>query len=222
MRTREKRRQEAWLLIKGHDAEAREGVDATALEEERPLAAPPRRAARHRASSSAPAPGAKNGALPATQAPELASLAEDPPEGGAWLSEIKFDGYRLLVWLDRGRVRLRTRSGQDWTERLPALARAVAGLKLGTALLDGELVALRDDGTSSFPDLQAALSAGRDGRLFFYVFDLLHLDGWDLRPCALRRSQGGAGAACRMGRHAPLQRRISRATARRCGGAPAR
>jgi bifunctional non-homologous end joining protein LigD len=54
-----------------------------------------------------------------------------------------------------------------------------------TALLDGELVAMRPDGTSSFPDLQAALSAGRDGVLFFYVFDLLHLDGWDLRPSHL-------------------------------------
>ncbi|MBN9509219.1 MAG: DNA ligase D [Alphaproteobacteria bacterium] len=186
MRTREKRRQEAWLLIKGHDAEAREGVDATALEQQRPLAPPPRPATRRGAPVSAPMPGAKRGALPESQAPELASIAEEPPERGAWLSEIKFDGYRLLVWLDHGRVRLRTRTGQDWTARLPALARAVAGLKVEAALLDGELVALREDGTSNFPDLQAALSAGRDGQLFYYVFDLLHLDGWDLRPCALR------------------------------------
>jgi bifunctional non-homologous end joining protein LigD len=170
MRPRGRSRQEAWLLIKGHDAEARKGADAAALEAER----------------AAPAPGARRAALPRTQAPQLASLAEAPPESAAWLSEIKFDGYRLLVWLDHGRVRLRTRTGQDWTARLPALARAAAALDVQTALFDGELVALRDDGTSSFPDLQAALSAGRDGRLFFYAFDLLHLDGWDLRPCALR------------------------------------
>jgi bifunctional non-homologous end joining protein LigD len=180
LRARGRGRQEAWLLIKGHDAEARQGVDAAALEAERQFL--PRRAARR----AAPAPGARRAALPRAQAPELASVAATPPEGALWLSEIKFDGYRLLIWIDHGHVRLRTRTGQDWTRRLPALARAAAALNARTALLDGELVALRDDGTSSFPDLQAALSAGRDGRLHFYVFDLLHLDGWDLRPCALR------------------------------------
>jgi len=69
---------------------------------------------------------------------------------------------------------------------MPRLAARFAALGVETALLDGEMVALRPDGTSHFHDLQAALSAGADGSLFFYAFDLLHLNGWDLRACTLR------------------------------------
>lgn len=68
---------------------------------------------------------------------------------------------------------------------MPAVAAAIAGLGLRSAMLDGELVALQPDGVSSFPMLQAALRAGRDGSLVFYAFDLLHLDDWDLRGCTL-------------------------------------
>ena len=112
-------------------------------------------------------------------------MADEPPEGEGWVSEIKFDGYRLLCWLDHGKVRVVTRNGLDWTDRLPAVARAVGELRVDTALVDGELVALDKDGASSFPALQAALSAGKDGTLHLYLFDLLHLDGWDLRRCTL-------------------------------------
>ena len=132
------------------------------------------------------APGAIRGDLPAKLAPQLATNAEEPPPGDDWISEIKLDGYRLLVWIDHGRVRLVTRNGHDWTQRMPRLASRFAALGADTALLDGEMVALRPDGTSHFHDLQAALSAGADDRLFFYAFDLLHLDGWDLRACTLR------------------------------------
>ncbi|MGH7211453.1 MAG: DNA ligase D, partial [Acetobacteraceae bacterium] len=132
-----------------------------------------------------PPPGAIRGKLPPRQAPQLCALAGEPPEGADWVSEIKFDGYRLLALLEAGAVRLLTRNGLDWRERLPAVARAVAALPARAALLDGELVALRPDGVSSFPDLQAALSAGHDGGLAFFLFDLLHLDGWDFRPCGL-------------------------------------
>jgi bifunctional non-homologous end joining protein LigD len=112
------------------------------------------------------------------------------------VSEIKFDGYRLLARVDHGEVRLLTRNGHDWADRLPAVAQAVAALGVRTALLDGELVALRESGASSFPDLQAALSDGNDGQLTFFLFDLLHLNGWDLRPCALRdRKQALAALA---------------------------
>jgi bifunctional non-homologous end joining protein LigD len=132
------------------------------------------------------APGAVVAGLPATLAPQLATNADAPPPGDDWISEIKLDGYRLLVWIDHGRVRLATRNGHDWTQRLPNLAASFAALDVETAVLDGEMVALRPDGTSHFHDLQAALSAGADSSLFFYAFDLLHLNGWDLRACALR------------------------------------
>jgi bifunctional non-homologous end joining protein LigD len=183
LRRRERERQDTWWLIKGHDEYERPGVDASTIEAETPLhldAKP-----HDNANAAPPAPGAKRSAMPKRQEPQLAQLVEDPPEDEGWLSEIKLDGYRLLVWLEDGRARLVTRNGHDWTPRLPRLAATFSGLRAGTALLDGEMVALRPDGISSFHDLQAALSEGRDGSLFFYVFDLLHLDGWDLRSCRL-------------------------------------
>jgi bifunctional non-homologous end joining protein LigD len=176
----ERGRQDNWLLIKGHDGDEKPGVDAEALEAAVP---PPGKRKRTKALS---IPGTVKGALPEKLAPQLASVADEPPEAAGWLTEIKFDGYRILAFLDHGKVQLLTRNGNDWTDRLPAVAKAVGQLYVESALVDGELVALDKDGVSSFPKLQAALSGGRDETLVFYLFDLLHLDGWDLRPCALR------------------------------------
>ncbi|HXT78237.1 MAG TPA: DNA ligase D [Acetobacteraceae bacterium] len=177
-------RQDNWLLIKGHDAEERAGANAEALEAAtKPPSAPSAKAA---PSADRPATGAKRGKLPPKQSPQLAAVTEEAPEGENWLTEIKFDGYRLLVWIENGTVRIVTRNGLDWTDRLPAIAQAVSGLAVGSALLDGELVALDAEGLSSFPALQEALSAGRDQTLFYYLFDLLHLNGWDLRAVPLK------------------------------------
>ncbi len=177
-------RQDNWLLIKGHDEAERAGADATAIEQAAP---PPKRTAKTagKRREDPPAEGAARGKLPQRQAPQLAAQAEEPPKGDGWVSEIKFDGYRLLCWIDHGKVRLVTRNGLDWTDRLPAVAREVGRLDVDAALVDGELVALDKDGVSSFPALQAALSAGKDATLNLYLFDLLHLDGWDLRPSRL-------------------------------------
>jgi bifunctional non-homologous end joining protein LigD len=171
-------RQDNWLLIKGHDEAEQAGADAETIEREAPSPARPTR-------DEPPAEAAKRGRLPQHQAPQLAAVAEDPAGGDEWVSEIKFDGYRLLCWLDHGTVRVMTRGGLDWTDKLPAVARAVAGLHAETALVDGELVALDKQGASSFPALQSALSAGKDHTLRLFLFDLLHLDGWDLRDCTL-------------------------------------
>jgi bifunctional non-homologous end joining protein LigD len=178
--------QDNWLLIKGHDAHEKPGADAEALEA---LIEPPAKKTRDPRELTLPA--AVKGRLPEKPVPQLASVAESPPEEDGWLTEIKFDGYRIMAAVDHGaepdhQVRLLTRNGNDWTDRLPALAKAVGRLYVDTALIDGELVALDKDGISSFPALQAALSEGRDQNLIFYLFDLLHLDGWDLRPCALK------------------------------------
>jgi bifunctional non-homologous end joining protein LigD len=102
------------------------------------------------------ASGAIRNVLPAVQKPQLANTADAPPAGPGWLCEIKLDGYRILAVKDQKRSRLLTRNGHDWADRLPAVARAIATLSAQTVLLDGELVALRADGLSSFPDLQAA------------------------------------------------------------------
>jgi len=178
---RDPRKPDAWFLIKGHDEHAREGVGAPEIEQE-VSASPQRKKAQ---ATQAPAPGAVRSALPEEQAPQLCTLVTVAPVGDEWLSEVKLDGYRIIVAVDRGQVRLWTRNGLDWTERMPAVATAFKTLDVQTARLDGELVALQPDGVSSFPALQAALKAGRDDTLVFYAFDLLHLDGWDLRPCAL-------------------------------------
>ena len=147
----------------------------------------PKPAARAKPSQGAPVVGAVPGPLPEGQKPQLATLVEEPPEGEQWLSEVKFDGYRLLASKQGRSVHLTTRNGLDWTQKLPDLARSIGRLKQDSLLLDGELVALRPDGLSSFAELQTALSAGgKRGALYFYAFDLLYLEGWDLRPCALR------------------------------------
>lgn len=176
----QRNRQDNWLLIKGHDEAEREGADATVIEHED--AAPKvRRKQRHEP----PAEGAKHTRLPQNQAPELASVSDEVPEGEGWISEIKFDGYRLLCWKDGRTVRVITRNGLDWTDQLPAVAHAIGTIGVDTVLVDGELVAADENGISSFPLLQAALSAGNDTTLNFFLFDLLYFDGWDLRQCRL-------------------------------------
>jgi bifunctional non-homologous end joining protein LigD len=119
--------------------------------------------------------------LPAWVAPQLATLVAAAPAGGEWVHEIKLDGYRILARIERGRVRLLTRNRQDWTERFPAVAEAAAALPAKEAILDGEIVALDRAGVSSFQALQQG-AAGEKGRSLAYVaFDLLFLDGRDLR-----------------------------------------
>ena len=183
MKPRPREHAENWLLIKEHDQHEREGVDAAALEAAVPPPAPPKRSKAER--ETPPVPGAVRGKLPKQQAPQLAELVDDAPSGDVWISEVKFDGYRVLAFVAAGAVRLVTRNGHDWTAKLPALAAHIAALGITDALLDGEMVALDAQGVSSFGRLQDALSRQRDDGLTYYVFDLLHLDGWDLRRCRL-------------------------------------
>jgi bifunctional non-homologous end joining protein LigD len=129
--------------------------------------------------------GARKAGLPETLAPQLASPADAPPTGDEWLHELKFDGYRILAFVESATARLVSRNGLDWTHRFPRLARELPRLPAKTALLDGEVVHLKPEGTSSFAGLQKALSEGRTDDLVYYGFDLLHLDGWDLREAAL-------------------------------------
>src|SRR6476659_962139 len=116
-------------------------------------------------------------ALPAWVKPQLTKLVDQPPEGPEWLHEIKFDGYRMHARLDRGAVRLLTRTGLDWTDKYPAIAAAVASLPAKQAYLDGELCGVRPDGTTSFSLIQNASDTGNGEALVFFLFDLLHLDG---------------------------------------------
>jgi bifunctional non-homologous end joining protein LigD len=119
--------------------------------------------------------------------PQLASLVAAPPGGDDWLHEIKLDGYRTLARIEEGETRLITRSGHDWTDRYRALAQAFGPIPCRQALIDGEVVVQNDEGLSSFAALQDALSEGASHKLTFFAFDLLHLDGYDLREVPLAR-----------------------------------
>lgn len=123
--------------------------------------------------------------LPSWVEPQLARLVEEPPPGDRWAHELKHDGYRIHVRLDRGDVRLLTRSGLNWAERYAEIAEAATRIKAKTAYIDGELCALRKDGTSSFADLQAATDARSAAGLTYIAFDLLYLNGEDLMPLPL-------------------------------------
>jgi bifunctional non-homologous end joining protein LigD len=124
---------------------------------------------------------ARSNTHPAFIQPELATLVSEPPKGDEWLHEMKFDGYRLECLLERGRARLITRSGLDWTDRFPNVAEAAAAIPARSAVLDGEVVVLLPDGRSSFRALQLALKGEPSGPMVYFAFDLLALDGKDLR-----------------------------------------
>ena len=121
-------------------------------------------------------------ALPRWIRPQLTQLVDAAPEGSGWLHKIKFDGYRMLARLDRGVVRLLTRTGLDWTHKYPAIAAAVSSIGARQAYLDGELCGVGPDGVTSFSMIQLASDSGNAAALVFFLFDLLHLDGEDLRP----------------------------------------
>jgi bifunctional non-homologous end joining protein LigD len=120
--------------------------------------------------------------LPQWIKPQLTQLVDEAPDGPDWLHEIKFDGYRMHARLDRGAVRLLTRTGLDWTHKYPAMAAAVASIGAREAYFDGELCGVRPDGVTSFSMIQAASDSGNAAALVFFLFDLLYLDGEDLCP----------------------------------------
>ncbi len=121
--------------------------------------------------------------LPAFQPPQLATLADHVPFGGEYLHETKYDGYRVLLAVGGGEAKTFTRTGQDWSDRFAVVAEA--GSKLpGSALIDGEVVALDAEGRPNFQALQASLKEGakdsRGGQLAFFAFDILEQDGESL------------------------------------------
>jgi bifunctional non-homologous end joining protein LigD len=123
--------------------------------------------------------------LPEFITPQLALQAATPPSGAGWLHELKLDGYRTQARKDGEKVQLLTRTGLDWTHRMKAIANEIATLPAESFIADGEVVVLGDDGTTSFADLQAAFQEGVRKPLTYFVFDLLHLNGHNLRGLAL-------------------------------------
>jgi len=205
-----------WLLIKADDAFARPGGKDILEEEPRSVVSnrtveevaagkPPRKKPAAKAKPAAKPAKAKRGRkmppMPGFIEPELASLRSAPPEGEDWLHEIKFDGYRIQAHVSNGEVTLFTRKGLDWTHKFgEAIPASLLSLDCNDAILDGEVVVLSDAGVASFAALQGALSTARTDLMLYYAFDLLRLDGKDLRgePLAERKAKLealiGAGA----------------------------
>jgi bifunctional non-homologous end joining protein LigD len=112
------------------------------------------------------------------------TLTDAPPSGAGWIHEIKQDGYRTQIIVDRGAARAFSRSGYDWTKRYPGLVKAAARLAAKSAVIDGEAIIQDDRGVSDFHAFRAAIGA-EPHRVVFFAFDLLHLDGRDLRKLPL-------------------------------------
>lgn len=188
---------EQWLLIKEQDEQARSQRDYD-ITEARPdsVEAPEEaRQARARRAASPAAAGTRltpskltnavKHPLPETLRPQLATLVEDIPRGGDWLYEVKFDGYRMLARVDGAQVTLFTRDGNDWTARLPGVAKAVKALGLRSGWLDGEIVVLDAQGVPSFQQLQKAFDSRSTAGIVYFVFDLPYCGGYDLRHTPL-------------------------------------
>jgi len=150
-----------WLLIKRHD------------EEEIQAGAPIKKEKKER--------------WPGFHASQWAQLSDSVPEGLDWIHETKYDGYRTAGLIDMKSVKLFTRNGLDWTEKYGAIHDELKKLKTSNAILDGEIVVLDENGVSSFSMLQAALSDRDSSAMKYFVFDLLFLDGEDLRDKPLEQ-----------------------------------
>jgi len=117
---------------------------------------------------------AEKSEMPGFIKPQLATLKARAPSGDQWLHEVKFDGYRVQVHLNRGRKKVYTRNGLDWTKRFSIIAGALD--IPGQAITDWEVVVIKD-GRTNFSELQAELARGDQDNLIFYAFDLLWRDG---------------------------------------------
>ncbi|MBB3226749.1 bifunctional non-homologous end joining protein LigD [Luteibacter sp. Sphag1AF] len=212
VRSGKKERQPAWFLIKDADAwasdvEADDLLDATMVRSTRKAARTPNekkaasklsvarrptRPVKRRASAAsmrkalAAMQGARGADVPSGFfAPELAKLHDTPPNGPNWLHEVKWDGYRLLASITDGEVTLWSRNGLAWNDKVPEITSAIRDLKLDSARLDGELIALDSHGRSDFNALQRTLSGEAQAPLVYMLFDMPALLGYDLTRASL-------------------------------------
>jgi bifunctional non-homologous end joining protein LigD len=170
-----------WLLIKEDDENAERdgdltGAHDTSVKTGRSMddiaEAKPARKTRPAKKNPKAAP------MPEPRKPQLATLVDAPPQGRDWLHELKYDGYRCLIAIGEGTVRCFTRNGLDWTDRFASLVPSALALPVESALIDGEVVVLDEDGRASFAALQQAMKS--KATLTFFAFDLLEINGEDI------------------------------------------
>lgn len=174
---------ENWLLIKERDDFA--GSRADTLTDKFKTSVTTGRTMRDIAEGNTPAPPNHDKPRPRFRKVQLATLKDAPPEGETWQHEAKLDGYRCVIALGKGGVRLYSRNGKDWSDRFAVLSEPAAALDCDSVLIDGEVIAGRGGG--DFSTLQKALKTG--DALTCYVFDCMVLDGEDLteKPLSERR-----------------------------------
>ncbi|MBC3245143.1 DNA ligase D [Pseudomonas lurida] len=190
---------EQWLLIKEKDSQARPADDYDIVQAEPNSVVSDASVGKPRAQPKAKAkakakPQKATPPLPEDFSPQLATLVDRAPEGD-WQYEIKFDGYRMLARIRDGEVRLFTRNGHDWTDRLPRQAKALQALKLKDSWLDGEVVSLNGDGLPDFQALQNAFDIGRSLDIVYYLFDAPFLNGQDRRQAPVEDRRAALKAA---------------------------
>ncbi|BEV15422.1 DNA ligase D [Herbaspirillum sp. DW155] len=181
---------ENWLLIKEDDEAAQTG-EAAAITELRPESVKDKGDAAPAGKARRAAPDPARSDMPETVEVQLATLVDSAPQGDEWLSELKFDGYRGLCRIQNGKAAIYTREGLDWSHRWPVLVEALGRLPVEQAWIDGEVVALDAEGHISFEALQNLVRGDRQQangiRLALYAFDLLYLNGHDVRELPLRQ-----------------------------------
>lgn len=191
-------KQPQWLLIKERDSEASAGVHAetfaTSITTGRTMdeiaadkPARPPSTITDAPLTAATLKDSRKAAMPAKLKPQLAVPADAAPEGKDWHHEVKFDGYRLLIFRQGDTVRVLSRTGLDWTSKLPDIAAAVADRLRSDAILDGEAVMLDQRGVSDFQALQNAIHNRRSKSLVYIAFDLPWCDGYDLTKSPLEQ-----------------------------------
>jgi bifunctional non-homologous end joining protein LigD len=202
---------ESWLLVKDTDRFAKKGEESKIIEalpdsvvskrnideisvdkdnvwqakKSEEATEGPKKTSRTRARKAKPALKAKRKPLPAKISPVLATPVKEVPRGDNWIHEVKYDGYRILSRIENGGVRLFSRSGIDWTKKFPSIAKEVGRLKAKSAWLDGEICAFNGSVRSDFQSLQNAISDEATEELLYFTFDLMYLDGSDLRDLPL-------------------------------------
>ncbi|MFO1033258.1 MAG: DNA ligase D [Hyphomicrobiales bacterium] len=169
-------KRENWLLIKERDEYAKPENDLVKPNQKSIATGRTRKEIENGVAARDMAPAF----LPDFIKPMLCEVAAKPPEGEGWLHEIKYDGYRLQLTKKNPAIVLRTRQGLDWTAKFAGIIKAASGLKGDSFIIDGEAVVFNDEGVSDFALLQQALKANR-GNFVFMAFDLLSLNGKDLR-----------------------------------------
>jgi bifunctional non-homologous end joining protein LigD len=183
IRPRDGGKDNQWLLMKRHEPDSTSGSERHAKGPAKGDDPPGRTASL----ADLDLEGAAHGPFPGEVDPMLATLVEAPFDRQGWSFEVKWDGFRSIAEVKGGKVKLLSRNAKSQNTRFPAVAEALAGLAVD-AVLDGEIVSVDEKGRPDFQALQNSMRTG-EGRILYYVFDLLQVDGRDLRPLPLRRRQ---------------------------------